>query len=63
MRTSIYNRQNGKYSLMNDVLGIWCSKAKIGNTLLIATIEKSYKLKFCGEFKPKTTKFKISGKE
>jgi len=44
---------------MKEQLGQWCSTAKKGNILVVATVFGSYKLKFCGEFKPKTAKFKL----
>ena len=59
MLTSLYHRQAGKYSLMKEQIGQWCSSAKIGNTILVATIYGNYKLKFCGEFKVKPSKMKI----
>ena len=61
MLTSIYNRQSGKYTLLKEQLGQWCSTAKKGNTLVVATVFGSYKLRFCGEFKSKTAKFELEG--
>jgi hypothetical protein len=60
MLTSVYNRQSGKYILLKESIGRWCETAKMGNSIVIATLKGNYKLKFCGEFKPKIAKYKVN---
>jgi hypothetical protein len=57
--TSFYHRQSGEYTIMKELIGSWCKTAKTGNTIIVATLGGNYKLKFCGEFKPKTAKYKV----
>lgn len=59
MLTSFYHRQAGKYTLMKEAIGNWCRTAKIGNSIVVSTLGGNYKLKFCGEFKPKVEKHTI----
>lgn len=59
MITLAYTRQSGKYTLLLESIGKWCESAKISNSFVIATPMGIYKMKFCGEFKPKTARYKI----
>lgn len=49
--------------MMKENIGDWCKTAKIGNSIIVATISGNYKLKFCGEFKSKPAKIKFSKAE
>jgi len=64
MLTNIYHRSDGKYTLMKEQLGFWCAnKAKVNNTIVVCSPYGNYKLRFCGEYKPKKSKITIKSEE
>lgn len=53
MLTEIYARRQGKYQALKETLGFWCSRAKKGSKILLATPFGNFILIFKGEFKPR----------
>lgn len=62
MLTALYTRNAGKYTLLKEELGRWCSQAKVGHKMILAHITGNYVLEFKGKFKPKN-KVKIRVEE
>lgn len=59
MLASLHCRQSGKYSVWMNSLDVWCSRAKIGNKILLSSPYGDFVLEFKGEFKPKKAKMKF----
>jgi len=54
-----YSRAFGKENLIKEQLAYWCSKAKKGQRILIASIHGNYILKFEGKFTQKPSEIKF----
>jgi len=54
-----FTRQSGKENLLKEQIAYWCSRAKLGHKILIATPLGNYILEFKGKWKPSPAKIKI----